>query len=125
MGYVFKQINNLKCFTYWDNVVFKKCPLLKSLPMPRSIQATHKKNFRKNENWIPPTSNKWKLNFDGASKGNLGKYGIEAIIHNFEGNIFKATSKKIEDITNNKVELEALSLGLDLAFKLNLRHIIF
>lgn len=64
---------------------------------------------------ISPTSNRWKINYNEASCGNPGIFGIGTFICDSNGNIIKATYKMVTKGTNNKVELEALSLGLDLA----------
>lgn len=41
----------------------------------------------KNVKWSPPAHGSFKLNFDGATKGNLGKFGGGCIIMDWVGEI--------------------------------------
>ncbi|XP_057868043.1 uncharacterized protein LOC131075229 [Cryptomeria japonica] len=74
--------------------------------------------------WSPPPSPSFKLQFDGASKRNPGKFGIGVIIFDHSSNIIMAVGKYIGYGTNNMVEFQALSFGLYLAHSLNIKDIV-
>lgn len=67
--------------------------------------------------WFPPPRALTKLNFDGASRGNLSTIGIECIINIDSGNWITKMDNSIGSTTNNLVKLEALQ---DLQICLNL-----
>ena len=75
-------------------------------------------------NWIPPSPGVFKLNFDGASKGNPGQAGFRGIIRNFNGEIQHLYFGSIGWDTNNLAELEGLWQGLRLTLQHNLFPII-
>lgn len=52
------------------------------------------------------------MNFDGATRGNLGPSGVGYIIRNWEGEWVSRLSKFIPLGTKNEVEFRALILGL-------------
>jgi len=56
-----------------------------------------------------------KLNFDGASKGNLGDDGIGRAIRNYRGEIINIYRDYIWHERNNVTKLEALIQGLLIA----------
>lgn len=72
----------------------------------------------------PPPKNSYKLNFDGASKGNPGEAGIGGILRNHEGTPLKIYFGNIGWDTNNIAEMEGLWQGLLLARNLNLQPLI-
>ncbi|XP_059071038.1 uncharacterized protein LOC131862573 [Cryptomeria japonica] len=74
--------------------------------------------------WSPPPCPSFKLQFDGASKGNPGKSRIGVIIFDHSSKIVMAAGKYIVHGTNNMVEFQALSFGLDLAHCLNIKDIV-
>ncbi|GLJ44584.1 hypothetical protein SUGI_0937060 [Cryptomeria japonica] len=53
-----------------------------------------------------------KLNFDGASRGNLGWSGVGIIIRNTVGEVVRVISGPIGVATNNVVEIYALEARL-------------
>lgn len=69
------------------------------------------------DKWIPPPRHMFQLNFDGASKGNLGKAGFGGIIRDHKGTpcLFYFRSNGWD--TNNSAELEGLWKGLILSHK--------
>lgn len=69
--------------------------------------------------WIPPSKPSFKLNFDGASKGNPGQAGYGGIIRNHEGTPLILYYGNIGWDTNNFAELEGLRRGLQLAGEFN------
>ena len=72
---------------------------------------------------LPPSG--WvKLNFDGASQGNLGQVGIGCIINNEEGKWIIKRAKHIKPTTNNLAKLEALLEGIQLCLNTGLSKVI-
>ncbi|KAH9288490.1 hypothetical protein KI387_032607, partial [Taxus chinensis] len=73
--------------------------------------------------WTAASSGFFKLNFDGAARGNLGASGAGCLIRNSLGQVVKAASFKLKDDSCNFVELQALSKGLDLVASLNIGNL--
>ena len=74
--------------------------------------------------WIPPPIGWTKLNFDGASRGNLGTIGIGCIINNDSGNWIAKRAKSIRSTTNNLAELKALQEGIQICLNLSISKLI-
>ena len=72
----------------------------------------------------PPPKNSYKLNFDGASKGNPGEAGYGGILRNHEGIPLKIYFGNIGWDTNNSAEMEGLWQGLLIARNLSLQPLI-
>ena len=62
--------------------------------------------------WLPPLQHSFKLNFDGASKGNPGTAGFGGIFRNHKGDSLLIFYGNIGWDTNNSAELEGLWQGL-------------
>lgn len=75
-------------------------------------------------NWQSPPLGFFKLNFDGASKGNLGPAGFGAVIRNSDGIINHLLARSLGFDTNNSTELWGLIRGIDLASLLGLNQLI-
>lgn len=73
--------------------------------------------------WVAPKMDRWKMNFDEASKGNPGKSGTGCIIRDEKGEYVWAASKCLEITTKNEAEMEALILGLKLCIAINIKII--
>ena len=69
--------------------------------------------------WRSPSEGFWKLNFDGASKGNPRMSSLEACIQDSQGTIVAITTSPLPTSTNNMAEVQALLVGLILAKKGN------
>jgi hypothetical protein len=65
--------------------------------------------------WEAPQRGFYKINFDGASKGNPGPAGYGAAIHNNKGEILHITARNLGHNTNNAVEIWGLLKGLQAA----------
>eukprot|EP00253_Pinus_taeda_P001915 PITA_01915 len=74
--------------------------------------------------WQAPPTSTFKLNFDGASKGNPGDAGYGGIIRDSEGKPIRIYFGNIGWDTNNSAELEGLWQGLLQAGNLNFQPII-
>eukprot|EP00253_Pinus_taeda_P002079 PITA_02079 len=96
------------------------------LILPRALQKKEgaKSSSINNSKWKPPPKNHYKLNFDGASKGNPGTTGFGGIIRNHEGSHMQIYFGNIGWDTNNSAELEGLWQGLTLAWNLNLQPLV-
>ena len=64
--------------------------------------------------WDPPPENVFKLNFDGASKGNPGRVVFGGAIRNSQGNITLIFYGNSGFNSNNDAELDGLIAGLSL-----------
>lgn len=108
-------------FSDWDAEIKKSWPSLINPP----LYYNKKKNLaRQTCKWEPPPLGWKKLNFDGASRGNLGKAGIECIIRDDTGNRLVKRSKPMEVATNNTTELEVVEEGIKLCIELNIKKIM-
>ena len=71
-------------------------------------QRTHDSQLH----WTPPPPGIFKMNFDGASKGNPGPAGFGGIFRNSQGDSLAIYYGSIGWDTNNSAELEGLWQGL-------------
>eukprot|EP00253_Pinus_taeda_P022049 PITA_22049 len=69
--------------------------------------------------WSPPASNSFKLNFDGAAKGNPGPTGFGGVFRNEVGATIHIYFGTMGKDTNNAAELEGLWKGICIADKKN------
>ena len=110
----FKMIKFNPIVTHWDSQVVQELKLLfipngwKISPPPAHILP--RKNI-----WRPLSFGLWKLNFDGASKGNPGPSGFGACIRNSFGEVVALTISPLPIDTNNITDAHALLAGLLLA----------
>lgn len=79
----------------------QKVALLKPLSKG-SISIAIKKVITDKIKWIPLPNNVIKLDFDWASKGNLGPLRVGGFIRNSEGVILSTIYKKVSVGSNNK-----------------------
>jgi len=94
------------------------------LPQGNATQRTTKGNDKEVRKWNAPPTNSYKLNFDGASKGNPGPARYGGIIRNHNGNTLQIYFGNIGWDTNNSAELEGLWQGLLVARRQNLQPLI-
>lgn len=85
--------------------------------VPPSAHSIHPDSAH---NWSPSSHITFKLNFYGASKGNLGLAGFGGILRNSDGNILQIYYGSIGINSNNSEELEGLWQGLLIAEEVNL-----
>ena len=79
-----------------DNSIARSCPVQVSSPLL----------------WIPPQAGTFKINVDGAAKGNPGLAGYGGVIINSRGSILSLFWGSIGSNTNNIAKLEGLINGL-------------
>ena len=65
--------------------------------------------------WRSSAVEYWKLNFDGASRGNPGNSGLGVCIRDSHGTVEALTTSPLPIGTNNMVEVQDLLAGLILA----------
>jgi ribonuclease HI len=86
---------------------------------PHSRINTQGKTFRGHDSsptvWTPPPYGFLKLNFDGASMGNLGPAGFGAVLRDNMGKITHMTAGFLGESTNNVAEITSLLRGLQTA----------
>ena len=87
--------------TIWENW---------NLQLPKqSYNTTQHKSSRTGQiSWTAPSEHSFKLNFDGASKGNPGKVGYDGVIRDHEGKPLQIYYGNIGWDTNNSAELEGV-----------------
>ncbi|XP_057825360.2 uncharacterized protein LOC131037298 [Cryptomeria japonica] len=73
--------------------------------------------------WQPPGEGWVKLNFDGASRGNLRHAGIRCSVHNWECKEIATLASPVGIKTNNWAELMALVEGLQLCRKIRVKNL--
>lgn len=74
--------------------------------------------------WKPPPHGNFKLNFDGASCGNPRSVGVGMVIFYHHANVVQARCHAIGHKSNNFVEFNTLSLGLDMAISLGIKDLV-
>ncbi|GLJ15328.1 hypothetical protein SUGI_0251370 [Cryptomeria japonica] len=67
---------------------------------------------RKNVKWSPPPPGWKKINFDGASRGNLGLLGFGVVVRDEEGSFLGAICGPSGIVSNNVAEIATLEEGL-------------
>lgn len=66
----------------------------------------------KQQSWIPPVDGQFKLNFDGASKGNPGKAGFGCVIRDHDHNVIQVACRPLRICNAIKTEAMSLLMGL-------------
>ena len=100
--------------THWDSQVVQERKLL-FIPNGWKISPSPAQILSRKNTWRPPSSGFWKLNFDGASRGNPGPSGFGACIRNYFGEVVEIKISPLPIDTNNIAEAHALLAGLLLA----------
>ncbi|XP_057852324.1 uncharacterized protein LOC131062636 [Cryptomeria japonica] len=103
-----------RCYNDWDRSMEKYWRLKDHNP---GSVFSNKRVDRKHIRWKAPAPDWFKLNFDGAYRGNLGVSGYGAIIRNVEGDLILGTYSSLGWATNNEAEIHALIAGLSLCVK--------
>ena len=80
-------------------------------------------NRREHASWDCPPDDWYKINLDGASKGNPGIAGCGIVIRNSKGDNVGSLAISIGTQTNHIVEASAALHGLLYAKKFNLKRI--
>ncbi|XP_059064718.1 uncharacterized protein LOC131856806 [Cryptomeria japonica] len=99
--------------SFWDEKMRRQWTSFKTPPYigPGPRQG---KGNRETCVWQPPKNGWFKLNFDGASRGNPGQAGIGCCLHNSNGIEVAQREKPIGIETNNRAEFMALVEGLEM-----------
>lgn len=108
----------------WDGQALKAGPEetrilrnweITSIPKYLGTLRTRPKENESLDTWEPPPKDMFKMNFDGASKGNPGPTGYGGAIRNAEGRTMGIFWGYIGENTNNIVELKGPLAGLTTA----------
>jgi ribonuclease HI len=75
-------------------------------------------------NWKLPPEGSLKLNFDGASKGNLGRTGTGGVIRDSQGKIIPLYTGSLGNSTNNTAEFGALETDLEILHQEGMTNVI-
>ncbi|XP_059075263.1 uncharacterized protein LOC131875215 [Cryptomeria japonica] len=73
--------------------------------------------------WVPPPPGHYKLHFDDASKGNPGTAGAGMAILDHNAVLISAQCHALGFHSNNFAKCQALSLGIDMAISLGIKHL--
>ncbi|GLJ40092.1 hypothetical protein SUGI_0821030 [Cryptomeria japonica] len=88
--------------------------------MVNTVKPINRKEIR----WKVPTRYFFKLNFDGASKGNSGIFGIGYVIIDHKGLVIRGVLARIPDDTNHVSEAQALLHSIRLAHSLKIKKLL-
>ena len=91
---------------------------------PPMVYAASNKEARANCKWDPPPPGWYKLNFDGAARGNPGIAGVGCIINDEDSRWIAKLASPLPPVSNNMAEFEALEKGLQLCLNLGLSKIV-
>ena len=108
-------------FSWWDGLMKKNWS---NIINPPCIYKKKNKEARANCKWTPPPSGWYKLNFDGAARGNPGIAGIGCIINDDCGNWVGKLAAPLPPTTNNLAELEAVDRGIQLCISLGVSKVV-
>ncbi|GLJ07004.1 hypothetical protein SUGI_0055210 [Cryptomeria japonica] len=95
-------------FSRWDEWIQGQWKYLKRSVIPTQARKIDRRMIV----WKCPKLYRWKLNIDGATKGNPGPTGIDCIIKDWNGKCVWVASKRMGWATNNEAKFESLMLGL-------------
>ncbi|GLJ45907.1 hypothetical protein SUGI_0966430 [Cryptomeria japonica] len=110
----------IRCYNTWDKKMEKRWAFKELI----EVRIADKAKNRKMVKWLAPKKNWTKLNFDGASRGNLGKAGYGVVIRDENGSFIQVVYGRIEDTTNNEAEIRALEAGLEMCVEKCLSKVI-
>ena len=116
-----KSVKKEGSFSFWDRCMKNNWSKLINPPI---IDLKINKEVRGTYNWVPPPHGQFKLNFNGATRGNLGVLGIGCIVNNDSRKWVGKLASPIPPTSNNLVELEALDKGLQLCIILRVSKVI-
>ncbi|XP_030939770.1 uncharacterized protein LOC115964643 [Quercus lobata] len=76
--------------------------------------------------WKPPPPGSFKVNVDGALFSKSKQSGVGVMVHDEEGNVIAAMSRKMDlPLGVLKMEAKALEIGVKLAEEVGLRDVVF
>ena len=120
-AYLQKSIIEEGSFSQWDESIKKKWH---NLINPPYFYRKNNKEARAKCKWEPPPRGWFKLNFDGAARGNPGVAGIGCIVNDECGKWIGKLASPIPPTSNNLAELEAADRGLQLCISLGVPRVI-
>ena len=118
---IYSYLHRLSVCNLWKHSHWKgdRCiaPLL-GIPLSKPIKPRPKIVY-----WVKPSANWFKLNTDGASRGNPGIAGAGGILRNHQGQVIFAFHKSLGVTSNINAELQALQTGLELCLHHGVQNI--
>lgn len=108
-------------FSFWDNQVKMVWP---NLINPPHVYLKSSKEAREKFRLTPPPKEWFKLNFDGAARGNPRIVVIRCIINDHTGHWIAKKAKSISPTSNNLADLKALKEGLKFCHFLGISKIV-
>ena len=120
-AYLTKSSHKEGTFSFWDGSMKKQWTNLINPPM---VYAASNKEARANCKWDLPPPGWYKLNFDGAARGNPGIAGVGCIINDEDSWWIAMLASPLPLVSNNMAEFEALEKGLQLCLNLGLSKIV-
>ena len=82
-------------FSPWDGYVIHQWKGLLFPHLPTPLYPSKIPLIRAQTKWIPPSDGYFKLNYDGASRGNPRKSGYGIVIRDFKGHVIVAKSSSL------------------------------
>ncbi|XP_059073257.1 uncharacterized protein LOC131874056 [Cryptomeria japonica] len=74
------------------------------------VQSSSSSGFE--ETWKQPSEGWWKINLDGASKGNPRPSGVRFIVRDWKGDVVALDAQKLNPGTNNIVEASVALIAI-------------
>lgn len=106
-------------FSYWDQLMIKKWPLIKYSKGNLMKAKSHRASIK----WKLPPKGRLKLNFDGASKGNPGQSGARFVVPDDQGKLIWAASLNLPTGSNNYAKVTRLLAGVKYCVDNNLKGV--
>lgn len=124
LSYIHNNLENTTSFSHWDGMITRTWKSLSSIPSHGSVAKVMAfKNKRIVASWAPPPLGHFKLHFDGASRANMGMSGAGMAMFYHNAVLIAAQCHALGSQSNNFAECQALSLGIDLAISLGIKHL--
>ncbi|XP_059067838.1 uncharacterized protein LOC131858570 [Cryptomeria japonica] len=118
------QVNLAKTpFTQFDAGILVSWPLIKFRSVNGLLRVNPHRKGDKSQEWVPLDKGWIKVNFDGASRGNLGISRVGVIARDEYGSILAFGAKRLVDGTNNEAECQAAIEAILLEKKLDAKKL--
>ncbi|GLJ53858.1 hypothetical protein SUGI_1150030 [Cryptomeria japonica] len=110
-------MKRIKIFSFWDN----RMQIIWDGLAGSINNVTNKTKERSLEHWKAHETGRLKMNFDGATKGNLGRASVGCLIRDEQGQCVGALAMNLVKTTHNEAKLATLMLGLKLCKELDVK----
>lgn len=109
-----------------DKHIQSRWPLVQCRPI-HGFSRVHLSSMvvrRDEEVWTRPEQGLIKVNFDGSSRGNMGISGVGCVARDEEEKILFKGVQRLQDGTNNDMEIHTALLAIELANNMNITRCI-